>query len=472
MADPFDLLPNEMLLSIFALSLRDEQLYEEPSNLSPAIPFPWIVSAVCRRWRNIACSSPELWASINLSEDYLCFLPLFIERSGQQPIDVTLRFTVRPEDPVVTKLLTPLSSEIYRVRSLELDLLMPWTEFSKFTTILSANPAVNLATLNLRCSPGLHWWECSEEVDHFPIVKNAASLRSVALKGICSKIPPPFVGLTHLEIHEFRPTIAEFRDLFISNPSLSSLRLPRFPMTALSVNGDSPFVNASSLRSFSVGLGEHWGSGTCECVLTLLKMENLELLEIVGSPLSSVCNHFSRENGLQKVRKLRLRQTRLDISHAPDTVLWSALAAVTHIELDYAIGFPDVFGASPDESNSSLYFPKLTCLTFLENTPELLSSDHTVDAICSRGATGLTCFEVRSELRGISHTEAATKLEAAGIELRFIDSQKSPLAHYDSDTEFDDDDDFDEGAEFDEDSEEFWSDDYWNDLEEEEYDEW
>ncbi|KAF5385494.1 hypothetical protein D9757_005336 [Collybiopsis confluens] len=480
MVDQFDKLPNEMLLAIFMIGLRDA-LSSYGTDFRPSsVLYPWLVSTVCRRWRNIACSSTEMWTCIHLSDDRLRFLPFFLERSGQQPIHLILRFLNSEPAEVVGEFSLLLSSEIYRVRSFELDLRLPCYSLPKFFTMLSAHPASNLTSLNVRCSPDYHAWDCVEAGDHPVIVKGTNSLQSLVLKGICLRASPPLVGLTHLEIHAFRPSITQFRDLFQSNPTLSSLCLPRFLKTD-SWDGEQSPVTASSLRSLSVGLKTHWGTGRCECALASLKMDNLEYLEIIDLS-GDICSHFSRENGLQNVRKLRLCHYQSD-SDVLDTGLWTALSAVTHIELDNTVGFYNVIRATPGREDSTVYyFPKLTCLSFLDadgDCAQLLSSDEWAQVIGSRGATSLKKLELPLEVQDITHPFAAAMREAAMTELVFInsDSDVLRLAHYSSNTEPDDDDYWREGnySDFEEEFEEWYpedSDDFEDEEEEDIYEPW
>ncbi|KAJ4486053.1 hypothetical protein J3R30DRAFT_3222543, partial [Lentinula aciculospora] len=243
------------------------------------------LSSVCRRWRSIVVGAPLFWnffVSSSLSTIELA--PLFFERSKSLPIDLIVAYFSSD------KLSPLLSSEIGRIQSLDFRSIQ-LDELIDCLSIFSVNSATNLTQLKIRCSPKLGW-HCYSSQEHYPLIKSAESLRSLVLKGVCSRLSPPMVNLTHLEIHGFSPTFTEFRSLFTSNPALSTLCLPRFLPTKWLDDEYCP-IDAFSLRSFSVGLAMHWGPGTCNCMLTFLRMDNLEYLEIVGHPAGSISNHFS-----------------------------------------------------------------------------------------------------------------------------------------------------------------------------------
>ena len=76
-------MPTELLISIFYLTLP---LIGQRDFLVSAR-----ISWVCRRWRQIALSSPRMWTYVDLAEP--CFsntpwLAVFLERASGAPMDV------------------------------------------------------------------------------------------------------------------------------------------------------------------------------------------------------------------------------------------------------------------------------------------------------------------------------------------------------------------------------------------------
>lgn len=93
-AEPFiDSVPNEILGEIFMLgyqtSLRDRRWLT-----SNVIPFEILTSHVCRHWRDLAVSLPQLWASPRpvVKGSSNLTLPLYLKRSLSYPLDVECDF--------------------------------------------------------------------------------------------------------------------------------------------------------------------------------------------------------------------------------------------------------------------------------------------------------------------------------------------------------------------------------------------
>ncbi|KAJ4484782.1 hypothetical protein C8J55DRAFT_558952 [Lentinula edodes] len=448
-SNPFDILPNELIIDIFILIRHESAFFMNPSD-------KWIssvvrLSSVSHRWRDIAITTPQFWSFFVLSTpNSIQLAPLFFERSKPLPIDLIILH-------LSSKDILPLSSpENSRIRSLDYRFISP-DELNE--SLLVVSPATNLDTLKIRCDPRFDW-DCHSS-QHFAVVKNATRLRSVVLKGTCSHLSPPLVNLTHLEIHGFSPTFPEFRALFDSNPALSTLCLPRFfPADWLDEKHPPGPIDASSLRSFSVGLGMHWSREIC--MLTFLRMDNLEYLEIAGSYTGHITNHFSSANGLSRVRTLRLHNFVIDVVHAPDAPLWSALNAVARVELSGVSRFSNLLAAKTDDK---IYFPKLTDI-LCDNFESLREM---VEIICSRSAVGLSRVEVPSHFEFLLQQEVATKLNAANIELVFVNDKDATktIVHYDSEDEDEDEED-EENLDSDELS---WSDyDNYNDYDYDDYD--
>ncbi|TDL18949.1 hypothetical protein BD410DRAFT_900585 [Rickenella mellea] len=83
------LLPNELILEIFSLSLPDI-----PSHSHTHAPL--LLTHVCRAWRNFCLSAPTLWAKILipawkvLPRDIDKLLKLWLDRSGRHSLDIRL----------------------------------------------------------------------------------------------------------------------------------------------------------------------------------------------------------------------------------------------------------------------------------------------------------------------------------------------------------------------------------------------
>lgn len=86
-------LPTELLAELFVLSIPEVPY---PSGFEP----PLLLTAVCHTWRQVAHSTPQLWAKIGLDiPDYPCpyasrhFLERWISRSGLCLLSITLKLS-------------------------------------------------------------------------------------------------------------------------------------------------------------------------------------------------------------------------------------------------------------------------------------------------------------------------------------------------------------------------------------------
>ncbi|KDR69775.1 hypothetical protein GALMADRAFT_160269 [Galerina marginata CBS 339.88] len=119
-------LPPELLQAIFVQTLLP-QSYGKGFSMS-VTQLPWELSQVCRLWRNIALSTPELWRQLptirlegskSKRKSYLKFLIEILKRSGGMSLDIHIdgRVCSRYPHPAVD-ILTPHSN---RFRKLKID---------------------------------------------------------------------------------------------------------------------------------------------------------------------------------------------------------------------------------------------------------------------------------------------------------------------------------------------------------------
>lgn len=90
-------LPPEITLEIFRYCLRDGfPPLNRPNYLlwhprPRELPIPWILSAVCRRWRNLILKeSPSYWSSINIAVEDRSVLDLALQFSQDAPLHFDL----------------------------------------------------------------------------------------------------------------------------------------------------------------------------------------------------------------------------------------------------------------------------------------------------------------------------------------------------------------------------------------------
>ena len=96
---PISLLPVELLTRIFVECLHDDGPYLHPATYAA----PLLLTLVCRRWRQIALQTTQLWCSLSAIEEYWGVLtPMdearvnryaaWLSRSGNRPLSLDLPF--------------------------------------------------------------------------------------------------------------------------------------------------------------------------------------------------------------------------------------------------------------------------------------------------------------------------------------------------------------------------------------------
>ncbi|KAG8982692.1 hypothetical protein FRB94_009901 [Tulasnella sp. JGI-2019a] len=90
--NPFDRIPNEILIHILSLSTHTADPGQVASYLDRDAVFPFTSLRLCKRWRDVTRSTPEIWAAaaiVSLPEG----LPRLMEharRCGDRPLDVSI----------------------------------------------------------------------------------------------------------------------------------------------------------------------------------------------------------------------------------------------------------------------------------------------------------------------------------------------------------------------------------------------
>jgi len=306
------------------------------------MPFPILVSMVCKFWRTVAINSPCVWSTIFLSSSTKFDVPTFFERSKPAPFDVTLDAMAAldlGDNISFDRISRTILDNICRLRSLKINV---WSDEDLRSLVASFRDA-EAPMLN-----SLEVFLCTQEESHdsrngLPIMTHTITLKSLKVKGLCVYCSPPLTNLTFFDIDQFQPSESQFRDLFDACPSLSSLILRRFAAQedAVVPNQASLPIHASSLRSFAVRFA-YGHSSPCTCPLHLLVLENIECIEI--SLLSvGLSGHFSSSlrswNQNSRVRKLRISGISIEadellfIQSLPNTIDLELIGIYTNSDL-------------------------------------------------------------------------------------------------------------------------------------------
>jgi hypothetical protein len=106
---PAHRLPREILMQIFALVGSGKRILA--------------VSHVCRRWRDVALKTPELWSTFE-PDDFTSMMPVALQRSGDQLLDISLRASCDE----IWRLEHLLEFPFERLRTLDVAVSGPFTD--------------------------------------------------------------------------------------------------------------------------------------------------------------------------------------------------------------------------------------------------------------------------------------------------------------------------------------------------------
>ncbi|KAJ6560399.1 hypothetical protein B0H19DRAFT_1376163 [Mycena capillaripes] len=326
-------LPPEITSEIFVHCLPPEKSWSSVRDKGVA---PQLLTRVCREWRQIAISTPALWANFHVNLDTEDYLPrlaeiakLWLTRTGKCPLSIKI-------DGQFTRMLETLQCHSREIRTLELHMNVAELERVR----LRYDSPLDFAQLRRLSILAIESLD-SEGSSPSPIeiFNNVPLLRDLLLT---AEVPLSFVSLPWQQLTKFTG------ELYIPAQCLKALRLmPNLTECAfLTVDDNLPhegfshpnvqhftftcvimtleirdleefnadvldaFISRSSppLRKFMIRPLEDWDGADLQ-FSSLLKMPDLRELEMwhpANGFLPSFFNVFQRNNFLPQLQKLSL----------------------------------------------------------------------------------------------------------------------------------------------------------------------
>ncbi|KAF7368374.1 WD40 repeat-like protein [Mycena venus] len=196
-------LPDEITSEIFVQSLDPDA-----SPLSPSSPL--FLGHVCHAWREIALSTPCLWATIDLfsttaeaNERCLRLLPLWLARSRQYPLHISIIH--KPHAPSLRKFFDAILPHSKRWHGLDV-----WMSFDDIIFLCTSLELPLLRRLKIGMT-GLQ--NVPYSMGSFPTFRNAPNLRSLTTSCGTALFRFPWAQLTSLTLpvvflHTFWETLS------------------------------------------------------------------------------------------------------------------------------------------------------------------------------------------------------------------------------------------------------------------------
>ena len=303
--NPFRWLPFELISKIFILSFPPPQTNLERYNFTRAVIIP---GQVCRRWRDIALSTPYLWSfiTVNLSAlPEICHTPVisWLSRSGGYPLSILFTATWSHYMPFeFEQRLQPALSSSHRWKHISMSVALARRE--SFRTI--KGKLAMLESLRLGQSN-----ESSSEDETIDIFIPAPKLTSLHL---FSPVGPGVLIIPWKQITELTLTghAVKMMPLILSRCSnivKCSAIFPRELRSVIEVVR-KPHVGNTSLRSLELDFNWHDDDG-----INYLRLPSLSDLKFSGD-LIIVTNLLSRSSC--SLTSLHLRATWLQGNILPN----------------------------------------------------------------------------------------------------------------------------------------------------------
>ncbi|KAJ7076025.1 hypothetical protein B0H15DRAFT_608560 [Mycena belliarum] len=212
--------PPEITAAIFVHCVADRPFFG-PTKLPwlSQHEAPLLLGRICRQWRDVALSTPELWNSIEVEcpyfvEDIVPALDRWLLRSGNSPLTIDLQYRVHP-DTSSDGILRLLKRHAHQLQTVTLHI--PVEDVDNFERVVGPFPALRkLALFSLRLSAS---FELEHKISAFSI---APELRDVHFK---SGFSPANITMPWSQLTTFRadtiPT-SQFLRVLAQAPNLVS----------------------------------------------------------------------------------------------------------------------------------------------------------------------------------------------------------------------------------------------------------
>ncbi|KAK1225808.1 hypothetical protein PQX77_011219 [Marasmius sp. AFHP31] len=235
---PIRRLPPEILAEIFRIRTYNDvdlQWRDFPGSLDTR-KFPWAPGQVCRTWRLVALSTPDLWAKINVSwtgrvsperaASLEWLMSLHLERAQEQPLDISFysgNLSDSPNGRLQDKLLLLLCSRASQWRSSRLG-----GDVEGFVHLCPFRGAFRLLE-NLE----IHFLNDDWTIDlicPFSVFEDCPSLTRFVLRGepailVQKENQIPWGQITHYEARQTEEWLPDTHEHFEVLPKLDSVRV-------------------------------------------------------------------------------------------------------------------------------------------------------------------------------------------------------------------------------------------------------
>lgn len=372
-------LPDELLSRIFTFTIRmssDSRVripIKPATNQEKQYPPFLVLASVCRKWRQVALNTPEIWTSLHIKYTDTCGWPyLLVERSGDRPLDIFLDCRSKEKEMQIAPLYNVLDfifAEAYRFSSLTVladFCLMVYAVDERLSQVSVPQLRRLRYSLTGRGPADDQHATISRSLDNLPNLSHVR-VDSVAFKWNS----PSLAGLQSVDLgwlwSDTKLSFTDFQELLEASPGLTDLSLRGFYIQ-LSPSAQYPDVVKPSLQRLEIS-----GDSVCGTLRLLntpslqsMKFANVDESEfrVLGEYFESIPKPESRYPVLQSLVLLNVKTS------LPSAGFFRAMSAITHLTIINAASDEFLDGLrcnSASDHTRPPAFPQLRRLTILHD---------------------------------------------------------------------------------------------------------
>ncbi|KAG1747962.1 uncharacterized protein EDB91DRAFT_1198477 [Suillus paluster] len=270
-------LPTEVLSQIFHHCLPTIPAFDE-LQLSSRLEAPMMLTAVCRRWREVAVDTPNLWCKLHVpivsrdhweGQAFCCHS--WLKRSRGLPLSLALQYY--GDSFKLRSLLQPYINQISSLHihifpdADELDVLLEDLAALQDLTIVIEDRDMAFDTRSID-------EEFSQSISQLPFTLRSLTVVGLYLKpNDISSVNPVWAHLTNVDIEIHKPRA--FLHLLQLGPNISSLKVR---VESNRTRAFKPFTH-TKLQSLRIGFGNS-SSNPLLVLFNALTLPNLRILEV------------------------------------------------------------------------------------------------------------------------------------------------------------------------------------------------
>ncbi|KAF6747072.1 hypothetical protein DFP72DRAFT_1075716 [Ephemerocybe angulata] len=360
--------PIELLARIFRTGTKAilEEWKDQPTYISPPLPLPMVICAVCRTWREVALNSPDLWSTIyvpllysdssprRLVFDAVKLTAAWLSRSKEAPLDIFLRIPNIPlaYDLTVDLLLPQILQHTRRLRRLLVignTVELPFINIRGIVGLVSTHMAkadvstVHTLALKFQARGAVRVTHNQTLLDRdwdYPVDQPPTfSTSYLSVEGIRFS-PSFFPQLVSLSVARLEASFPELQAIFASLPLLQNLHLPKLHVLLPSPETATSII-VPSLRHLSLSFQRRPLNSTSTYPVAHLRLPSLRSLALDGAAGVPICSCFDTPflSSLGSLERLSLRNfVRFSLDSSSDTTrndleILHSLSSIKHLEL-------------------------------------------------------------------------------------------------------------------------------------------